>query len=175
MRRPADTVDLEMLRCPVCTSMITPQDVRCPSCGKRLPAPASTASSAAPAPRPVAPEATTPRATGSPTAPADPWATPPAGGDWGLSGSVSPPIHQIPAQPYGGYPTRRDSVAYSVAGIICGALALMFCPIVLGGIGLFLAKKAKQRGESLAGVARTVSLVGLIGGIIVGMVLTLML
>lgn len=155
--------------------MISPTDVRCSTCGKRLPVAASQKSASAAAP-PAAPRATAPPSMPSPpVAPADPWATPPAGGDWGLSGSVSPPIHQIPAQPYGGYPTRRDSVAYSVAGIICGALALMFCPIVLGGIGLFLAKKAKQRGESLAGVARTVSLVGLIGGIIVGMVLTLML
>ncbi len=79
---------------------------------------------------------------------------------------------QPPAQAYGyaaPVTTRDAGSGYSIGGIICGVVALAFCPLVLGGIGLFLSSKAKARGESLADVARIVSLVGLIGGFIIGM------
>jgi hypothetical protein len=101
----------------------------------------------------------------------DPWAIPKPGEQWGVPGHQSPPAWQQPAQPYGYVPQRRTRSAgagYSIAGIICGAIALFFCPIVFGIAGLVLSGKAKSRGEPLAGVARIVSIVGLIGGFVIG-------
>jgi hypothetical protein len=88
-----------------------------------------------------------------------------------VPGYSNQPAWQPPAQPYadaGLARTRDAGNGYSIAGIICGAVALVFCPIVLGIVGLVLSAKAKQRGESLAGVARVVSIVGLVGGMLLG-------
>lgn len=168
------------MRCTHCGSMIGPTDQACPACGTAV---VPTAPSAAPPsfdptaplappapPRPYGaawPGSVTPGAAPSP----NPWAVPPPGSTWGVPGQSNQPAWQPPAQPYayGGPGRTRDAGAgYSIAGIICGAIALVFCPIVLGVVGLVLSAKAKKRGESLAGVARVVSIVGLVGGMLLG-------
>lgn len=161
------------MRCTHCGAMIGPTDPQCRGCG-------AVVGSGTVAPPPTAPTPPVPFGSGPagpspyPTggqpsaAPVDPWAVPPPGTEWSIPGTAHRPGLQPPAQPYG-YPVARSAgSAYSIAGIICGAVALVFCPIVLGIIGLVLASQAKKRGESLAGVARTVSLVGLVAGMVIG-------
>ena len=57
---------------------------------------------------------------------------------------------------------------YSVAGIICGAIAFLVFPIVLCPIGLILGAVGKSKGESKAVVAMVVSALGLVIGMILG-------
>ena len=145
------------MRCLQCGSMIGPTDASCPTCGTAV-VPVAPAAPPPPPPRPAPPAS-------------DPWAIPKPGEQWGVPGHQSPPAWQQPAQPYGYVPqrpTRSAGAGYSIAGIICGAIALFFCPIVFGIAGLVLSGKAKSRGEPLAGVARIVSIVGLIGGFVIG-------
>lgn len=98
---------------------------------------------------------------------------PAPGQEWGVPGGTAPGFQQPPAQPYGyGAPMRRTDAGsgYSIAGIVCGVIALLFCPLVLGLVGVGLSAAARKRGESLANVALTVSLVGLVGGMVIGAV-----
>lgn len=159
------------MRCAQCTSMIGPTDPRCPACGAEIVLQSPLVSPSGP----VGPGA--PASPVAPAAPQDPWAVPPPGAEWGLPQHLNQPGDQTPAQPYG-YPVQaqRDAgVGYSVAAIVFGAVALVFCPLVLGIVALLLSKKAKTRGESLAGVARTVSIIGLVGGLIIGVLVNLVL
>ena len=145
------------MRCLQCGSMIGPTDPSCPTCGTPV-APVAPAAPPPPPPNPAPPAS-------------DPWAIPKPGEQWGVPGHQSPGAWQQPAQPYGYAPeqrTRSAGAGYSIAGIICGAIALFFCPIVFGIAGLVLSGKAKSRGEPLASVARIVSIVGLIGGFVIG-------
>jgi uncharacterized protein YacL len=57
---------------------------------------------------------------------------------------------------------------FSVAGIICGAIAFLFFPIVLGPIGLILGAIGKSKGEEKAVVAMVVSALGLVIGLMLG-------
>jgi hypothetical protein len=168
------------MRCTHCGSMIGPTDPSCPTCGtavvtvppRMAPAtPPITPPSDAPGAPPSAWPTVAPSAPVPPVAAENPWAVPAPGTEWGVPRGPNQLPMQPPAQAYGYMAparTRDAGAGYSIAGIICGVVALAFCPLVLGGIGLFLSTKAKARGESLAGVARVVSLVGLIGGFIIG-------
>jgi hypothetical protein len=169
------------MTCTHCGSMIGPTDPSCPSCGAAVVAvpprmapatPPGAPPSDAPGAPPSAWPAVAPSAPPvSPVAAENQWAVPAPGTEWGVPRGPNQLPMQPPAQAYGYMAparTRDAGAGYSIAGIICGVVALGFCPLVLGGIGLFLSSKAKARGESLAGVARVVSLVGLIGGFIIG-------
>jgi uncharacterized protein YacL len=66
-------------------------------------------------------------------------------------------------------PTPKSAGSgFSVAGIICGAIAFLFFPIVLGPIGLILGAIGKSKGEEKAVVAMVVSALGLVIGLILG-------
>ncbi len=65
---------------------------------------------------------------------------------------------------------QRAGNGLSIAGIICGALALLILPIVLGPAGLILGAIAKSRGEPKANIALIVAGVGMVGGFIIGFV-----
>ncbi len=56
----------------------------------------------------------------------------------------------------------------SIIGIVCGAIAFVFLPIVLGPAGLVLGGVAKGRNERLANVALIVSGLGLVVGLVLG-------
>ena len=162
------------MRCTHCGAMIGPTDPQCRGCGAAVGNGTFAPPSAAPAPSPLTGAPASPGGHPSSTGPADPWAVPPPGVEWSMPGTAHQPGHQPPAQPYG-YPVqtgaRTGGSALSIAAIICGAVALVFCPLVLGIIGLVLSSRAKKRGEPLAGVARIVSLVGMVMGMLLGAVI----
>lgn len=56
----------------------------------------------------------------------------------------------------------------SIIGVVCGAVAFLFLPIVLGPVGLVLGFVARSKGERLANVAIIVSALGLIVGMVLG-------
>ncbi len=152
------------MECTRCGSLIGPTDSACSVCGTAvLPeAPARLGD----------PPAASPSTTAVPAAaaPANPWAVPPPGSEWGIPQDPSYPTHQPAAQPYF-YDQRLRAQAgngYSITAIVCGVAALIFCPLVLGLTGLALSHKARKRGESMADTARLVSIVGLVGGIVIG-------
>lgn len=58
----------------------------------------------------------------------------------------------------------------SIAGIVCGGIAFLILPIILGPVGLILGAVAKSRGERLALVAMIVGGVGFVGGMVLGAV-----
>lgn len=66
-------------------------------------------------------------------------------------------------------PTPKSAGSgFSVAGIICGAIAFLFLPIVLGPVGLILGAIGKSKGEEKAVIALVVSALGLVIGMILG-------
>jgi hypothetical protein len=73
--------------------------------------------------------------------------------------------------PYGGQSTQSDTGnGFSIAGIILGAVAFLFVPILLGPAGLILGAVGKSRSERLAIPALIVSACGLILGMLLGLV-----
>jgi hypothetical protein len=78
-----------------------------------------------------------------------------------------------PAPGYGqplGFSQQRPGNGLSIAGIVCGAIAFLFLPIILGPAGLILGGIAKSRGEPKANIALVVSGLGLVGGLIIGFI-----
>jgi hypothetical protein len=70
-----------------------------------------------------------------------------------------------------GAPTTRDAgIALSVAAMVCGAVALLFAPIIIGPIGIVLAAVGKSRGERLANVGLAVAILGTIVGLVLAYV-----
>ena len=72
-----------------------------------------------------------------------------------------PPVDQFPT------PQSAGS-GFSIAGIILGALAFLFFPIIFGPAGLILGAVAKSKGEEKAVVAMTVAACGTVIGMIIG-------
>jgi len=70
----------------------------------------------------------------------------------------------VPAPPQ---PTTAGN-GFSVAGIICGAIAFLFFPIVLGPIGIILGAVGWSKGERIGHVAVAVAACGLVFGMIIG-------
>jgi hypothetical protein len=103
-------------------------------------------------------------------APGDPsWGTPPEAqqppGDhpgWAAADDSSTPSYGAGSPPSGG------SSPWSLAAIVCGALAVLFVPIVLGPLGMIFAgialSKKEPRGALGMGIA--------IGGMVVGFILS---
>jgi hypothetical protein len=84
---------------------------------------------------------------------------------------------RMPAgQSAGPYPTIGPPNAaavgngMSIGAIICGVIAFLLCPILLGPVGIVLGVLALRRGENLAKVGIGVAVGGMIGGFIVGAV-----
>jgi hypothetical protein len=75
-----------------------------------------------------------------------------------------------PAQ-YGGTAGRNDSNTLSTIGIVLGAIAFVFFPILFGPAGLVLGAVARSRGERRAVTAMVVSGIGLVVGMILGAVI----
>lgn len=80
------------------------------------------------------------------------------------------------SQPYGagGYyrPSGPNgSNTLSTIGIVLGAIAFVFFPILFGPAGLILGAVARSRGESRAVTAMVVSGIGLVVGMILGAII----
>jgi hypothetical protein len=93
---------------------------------------------------------------------------------WGEQVQAAPPP-SMPLPRPGAAPSGEaapkppaDGNGYSTAGIILGAIAFLFFPIICGPAGLILGGIAKSKGESRAVVALVVSGTGMIVGFILG-------
>ena len=80
-----------------------------------------------------------------------------------------------PGGPYPGGGWRAPGTAagnrLSTIGIVLGAIAFVFFPIVFGPAGLILGAVAKSKGERLAVTAMVVSAAGLVVGMILGAII----
>lgn len=72
-----------------------------------------------------------------------------------------PAMHMAPT-------ARATGNSFSIAGIICGGIAFLFLPIILGPAGLVLGAVGKSKGEDKAVLALIVSGLGLVIGMILG-------
>lgn len=125
----------------------------CAQCGRRFPADSTGASS-------------TPRTAQTSPYPGSPG--PPQG--YGYQPGPPPPqgygYHPGPSAPAG--PSQRAGSGFSTGAIICGAIAFLFLPIILGPIGLILAAVAKSKGERNANIGFLVAGLGTVVGMILG-------
>ena len=78
-----------------------------------------------------------------------------------------------PGAPVPGPPAPRPAStgnALSIGAIVCGVVALLFCPILLGPAGIVLGAIALNRQESMAKIGIGVAVGGMIGGFVIGAV-----
>lgn len=91
-----------------------------------------------------------------------PWQMPPPGAQPGVPWQGQPPWY--------GYPAPDPGIGFSVAGIVCGSIAFLFCPILLGPLGIIFAGVAMSRKERLATTAMWISVAGLVVGMLLGVI-----
>lgn len=87
------------------------------------------------------------------------------------------PGYLQPAYPPPGYQSAPASTGsgLSTAAFICGGLAFLILPIVLGPIGIVCGAIALRRDQPRAGAALAVAIAGTIGGFIIGAIVGLKL
>jgi hypothetical protein len=66
---------------------------------------------------------------------------------------------------------QTESKTFSTLGIVFGAVSLIFLPIVFGPAGIILSVIGKTKGEKLANIALTVSILGTLVGMFLGAVI----
>ena len=66
---------------------------------------------------------------------------------------------------------QTESKTFSTLGIVFGAVSLLFLPIVFGPAGIILSVIGKTKGEKLANIALTVSILGTLVGMFLGAVI----
>ena len=64
----------------------------------------------------------------------------------------------------------NENKTFSILGIVFGGVALIFLPIILGPVGIILSVVGKTKGEKLANIALTVSILGTLVGMFIGAV-----
>ena len=64
----------------------------------------------------------------------------------------------------------QEQTGLIVASYICAVVALIFCPLVLGIIGMVLGFYAKSQGDERGTLAGIVSLICMIIGMVIGMI-----
>lgn len=131
------------MRCTRCGTYVEPTSLVCAGCGMPLGVAGDQR---------LLPPAATSSPPGAPTA----WAQPAA----------------IPYSPQIAGPATTGN-GFSIAAIVCGAVSLVMCPIVLGPTGIVLGFAGRSRGESLAVVGIVLSIVGTAIGILLGVVVAL--
>jgi hypothetical protein len=65
---------------------------------------------------------------------------------------------------------KNENKTFSILGIVFGGVALIFLPIILGPVGIILSVVGKTKGEKLANIALTVSILGTLVGLFLGAV-----
>ena len=176
--------------CPHCGTSMTAGS-SCPGCGRTDPAPAADQFGS---PMPSGLTGYTPPPTSAqlypeqpPPVPADPapWAAqPPPGAPWPGQPQNQPWPGQPQNQAWSGQPQggpyggpwgppvqQQAGNGFSIAGIVLGVIALVFCPLLFGAVGVVMAVQGRKRGESLSKVALGVSIGGLVGGILLTVIL----
>jgi len=78
----------------------------------------------------------------------------------------SQPSNQFGFTPHN--PQSSNSSPMSIGAIVCGVIALLFFPIVLGPLAIILGAGGWSRGEKLGPVAVAVGVIGMIVGMIIG-------
>jgi hypothetical protein len=69
-------------------------------------------------------------------------------------------------------PTRNAGRGWSIAGIVCGVIAVLIIPILFGPLGIIFGIVGYRKGDQKVGrIAIVVAAVGLVLGIIVGALL----
>ena len=98
-------------------------------------------------------------------------------GPYDDSGHGQPPHHQPPHQPYGA-PPGSPSKGLAITALVLGALALLLCWTVVGGIvlglaaivvGIVAASRAGQGRAAGRGMAITGVVLGVIGAVLAGL------
>lgn len=82
---------------------------------------------------------------------------------------AAPPQYGTPYAP--GQDVPNESNTLSIIGIVCGAIAFLFCPPLFGLAGLILGGIALSKKERLAPWALGVSGAGLVLGMVIGALL----
>lgn len=85
----------------------------------------------------------------------NPYGPPPAQQQWGVPAWTQPP---------------SNGNGFSIAGIVLGAVALLFVPPLFGILGIVFAGIGLNKRERLAKVALIVSIVGLVLGMVLGVI-----
>ena len=88
------------------------------------------------------------------------------GGAYGQPGApLPPPVSAYTAQP------ANASNTLSIIGIVCGVIALIFCPPGFGIAGIVLGIVGRKKGERLGTTAIVVAAIGLVLGMIIAVAL----
>jgi hypothetical protein len=82
--------------------------------------------------------------------------------------AASPSDSPFPPPGMPAAPDASSGKVLSIIAMVCGAIALLFCPILLGPAGIVCGVVAKKRGESLATIGISVAAAGMILGFILG-------
>tara|TARA_B100001175_G_scaffold250076_1_gene217222 strand:+ start:487 stop:705 length:219 start_codon:yes stop_codon:yes gene_type:complete len=69
---------------------------------------------------------------------------------------------------------KSESNTYSIIAIVLGGLAFLFFPPFLGGAGVILAVIGKSKNEKMWAIGLTVSIVGAVVGMILGVAFALL-
>lgn len=84
-------------------------------------------------------------------------------------GTFQPPSNYPTWSPPQGYGQQQAAGnGFSIAGIVCGVIALLILPIIFGPVGLILGGVAKSKREPRANIALIVAGVGMVAGFIIG-------
>ena len=90
-----------------------------------------------------------------------------------LNTSISPPYTPnqpvYNQQPNMGFNIPQEQTGLIVASYICALVSLLFCPLVMGIIGMVLGFYAKSEGDERGTLAGIVSLICMIIGMFLGM------
>ncbi len=111
-----------------------------------------------------------PAAERRPDAAADPYATTgaAAGGDPYEAEAASPGPAAYPPPPAGKPPGRP----WTIAGLVCGLLALLLVPIIFGPLGIIFGFVGKSKGDPMGQWVGIGSIVTTVLGILLGLALT---
>lgn len=112
-------------------------------------------------------QTSTPPANPQPTYVQQPPMTPPAYQPQ-QPGYQLPPQQPMGQAPYYPAPQANVSNTMSTLAIIFGAIGLLFVPLLFGTAGLVFGIIAKSKNEPRANVGLTISIIGLVGGVIFG-------
>ena len=82
--------------------------------------------------------------------------------------AASPSDSPIPPPGMPAAPPANSGNVLSIIAMVCGAIALLFCPILLGPAGIVCGVVAKKRGESLATIGISVAAAGMVLGFVIG-------
>ena len=82
-----------------------------------------------------------------------------------------PTLPQALPNSLGGDRTASQGNGLSIGAMVCGGIALLFFPIILGPIGIILGAVALSRKEPWGGIGLAVAGVGMVAGMVLGIIM----